>query len=187
MTQGTLTVLPDGSLQNDGAKLRAVAGEGGGRRRAELAFVLRGEAPTPAPLASGELRRQLGLKLRADDGCNLVTVMWRTAQPGALVVAVKRNAGLHDSHACGARGTARVEPRSARELAAPRIGEAHRISAEQKGELLRVEVDGVPAWEGTLPPAARGLSGPAGLRSDNLRWRGRLALDPAPVLPARCH
>ncbi|MEA2752645.1 MAG: hypothetical protein QOI41_6788, partial [Myxococcales bacterium] len=55
-------------------------------RAAELAFVYRGPSVSTAPLANGELRRQIGLKLRAQDTCNVVYVMWHVERsPGAFV------------------------------------------------------------------------------------------------------
>src|SRR5262249_2345049 len=55
---------------------RAVAPETAGDS-ASLEFVYRGETEKMRELGSGQLRRQLGLKLRAANGCNLVYAMWR--------------------------------------------------------------------------------------------------------------
>ena len=41
----------------------------------------------------GELRRQFGLKLRAQDACNLVYVMWRIEPASKLVVSIKCRTG----------------------------------------------------------------------------------------------
>ena len=46
------------------------------RSSAAIAFTYVGPTPVDVPLASGELRRQIGLKLRARDTCNVVYVMW---------------------------------------------------------------------------------------------------------------
>src|SRR5579871_2250732 len=43
----------------------------------EMKFLYLGATSGEKPLASGEMRRQLGLKLRSQDPCNLVYVMWR--------------------------------------------------------------------------------------------------------------
>src|SRR5258708_16459930 len=40
-------------------------------------------------LGSGVLRRQFGLKLRAQSGCNLVYAMWRIEPKSPLAVSVK--------------------------------------------------------------------------------------------------
>ena len=54
---------------------------------ASLAFRYLGPTATVRELASGQARHQVGLKLRAQDGCNVVYVMWVRAfefaqQPG---------------------------------------------------------------------------------------------------------
>ena len=62
------------------------------------------------PLASGEMRRQFGLKLRAEDACNLVYAMWRIEPESKLVVSVKSNPGQHTSAQCGNRGYQNIKP-----------------------------------------------------------------------------
>ncbi len=57
-------------------ELRAVARSGSGEA-AELAFRYLGPTAREIALGNGEKRRQIGLKLRAQDTCNLVYVMWR--------------------------------------------------------------------------------------------------------------
>src|SRR6266446_5739944 len=57
-------------------KMRAVA-LGSSGQGALLQFTYFGPTKQAAPLASGELRRQIGLKLHAQDGCNVLYVMWR--------------------------------------------------------------------------------------------------------------
>jgi hypothetical protein len=47
------------------------------------------------PLASGELRRQIGLKLQAEDTCNLIYAIWHIEPDAMVAVSVKRNAGMH--------------------------------------------------------------------------------------------
>src|SRR6202044_499948 len=43
---------------------------------AEIRFRYLGASQESKPLASGELRRQIGLKLQAEDACNVVYAMW---------------------------------------------------------------------------------------------------------------
>src|ERR1700722_11927375 len=54
---------------------------------AELSFIYLGYAPKLVPLTSGEIRRQLGLKLRAQDTCNVVYVMWHIEPTSGIYVA----------------------------------------------------------------------------------------------------
>lgn len=184
-TQGELRASPDGRLFVESAGFRAIA-PGSDGLRAALHFEIRGRVKTPRALASGALREQLGLKLQALDACNLVTVMWRADRTAPLLVSVKRNPGLSASSACGARGYVRAAPSQARSLAPPAPGEPHTLEAEVANGALRVRVDGALAWEGALPAAAQGLAGPAGMRSDNLRWSGRFDAARAPGAAALC-
>lgn len=164
-----------GALRQEGSrllveapKLRAVL-----RRvtaqTAELRFTYLGPTREVAPLASGEKRRQLGLKLRAADGCNLIYVMWRLEPRPALVVSTKRNPGARRHSECGAGGYRNVRPVRAGPLPPLVEGASHVLRAELEGDRLLVLVDGSPAWEGRLGAEVGSLAGPVGLRTDNVR------------------
>ena len=168
VTEGKVAPGPDGLLRIEEPKVRAVVRRPTGPT-AELRFVYLGPSAELKPLSSGEMRSQIGLKLRAEDGCNLLYAMWRIAPKPGLVVSVKRNPGMHSSGDCGNGGYTNLKPRRGTRVAAFHPGERHAIRAEQRGEELRVLVDGAPAWEGTLPPDALSLRGPSGFRSDNVR------------------
>jgi hypothetical protein len=133
-------------------------------------FVFNGPAHGSRALASGSYRRQLGLKLRAVDGCNLVYVMWRLDPRPQLEVSVKANPGSRTHAQCGASGYTKVA--SAYDLAIPtlRAGDRHTLAAQINGDDLIAWIDGQVRWTGRLPIAARQLHGPAGLRSDNLAF-----------------
>lgn len=173
VTRGRVHALGDGRARIDEPKVRAVVPRSDGDA-AELRFVYLGPSATGAPLASGELRRQIGLKLRAQDGCNLLYVMWRIAPEARIVVSLKRNPGQRTHRQCGARGytnlraTAGVQP--------PPItpGSRHVLRATLSGRELRVFADGALAWQGEVGAEALALAGPAGLRSDNGRFEVEL-------------
>ncbi len=137
---------------------------------ASLGFTYRGDSDTTRALASGQLRRQLGLKLRAANGCNLVYVMWRLDPRPALEVSVKRNPGKRTHAECGADGYTKIVP--VRHGAVPVLtpGAAHTLHAEIAGDVLAAWIDGSLAWVGELPDAARAMVGPAGVRSDNVAF-----------------
>lgn len=135
---------------------------------AQLRFTFRGDSDTGRQLASGQLRRQLGLKLRAQDGCNVVYVMWRLDPRPELEVSIKSNPGKRTHAECGAEGYTKVRPVA--KVAAPEVGKTYTLRAEITGDELTAWIDGKVAWHGTLPDAARDLRGPAGLRSDNVRF-----------------
>lgn len=136
---------------------------------AAVKVVVHGTTTKQRALDSGELRRQFGLKLRADNGCNLVYVMWRLDPKPKVEVSVKRNPGARTAKDCGARGYTKIKP--ARAVSPPTLddGSEHELRAEIDGDTLTAWIDGQVSWHGTLPAEAAELSGPAGFRSDNLQ------------------
>jgi len=154
--------------------VRAVA-LGSSGDAASLSFVFRGDTAVSRDLASGESRRQLGLKLRAQDGCNLLYVMWRLDPKPSLTVSLKHNPGKRTHRECGANGYTRLKP--ARDAAPPLAsvpalspGSSHTLRAEIAGDDLLAWIDDQLVWRTPLPSTARSLSGPAGLRSDNVSF-----------------
>ena len=134
---------------------------------AELRFKYLGPTSKDVPLGSGILRRQFGLKLRAQDACNLLYAIWRIEPESKLVVSVKRNPGQHTSAECGNRGYENIKP--GRSFPVPRleVGQSHTLRAEMEGNEMRVLVDNGLVWEGTVGSDAAALDGPVGIRSDN--------------------
>ena len=147
--------------------VRAFARSAGGDA-AQLAFTYRGDADTSRALANGQARRQVGLKLRAEDGCNVIYVMWRLDPKPKLDVSIKRNPGKRTHEECGAEGYTKVRAAHSTPVPALAAGDAHTLRAEIVGDTLTAWIDGHVAWRGTLPDEARALSGPAGLRTDNM-------------------
>jgi hypothetical protein len=135
----------------------------------EADFTYLGSTGDEARLGSGELRRQFGLKLRAQDACNLVYAMWRIEPQSKLVVSIKTNPGQHTSTECGNRGYRNVKPVRSKPVPALRPGEAHSLRAEMNGEEMKVFADNVLVWEGSVGPEALSFDGPVGMRSDNAR------------------
>ncbi len=169
VTLGALQARQGGVVLVESPKMRAVA-PGVHADVAELAITWLGPTREEAPLASGELRRQVGLKLRAQDSCNVLYVMWRIAPVPALVVSVKENRGLRRHAECGTRGYRNVKPRWSRPVPRLVAGESHRLRVEAEGPNLRVSVDGTPVWEGRVFDQAPSFDGPVGLRTDNGRF-----------------
>jgi hypothetical protein len=133
-----------------------------------MRFVFRGDSAKTRALSSGQMRRQLGLKLRAANSCNVVYVMWRMDPKSMIEVSVKANPGMRTHAECGAEGYTKVKPFTA----APRLepGARHTLAAEIVGDELIATIDGQLAWRGALPPNAREIHGPAGFRSDNVAF-----------------
>ncbi len=161
--------------------MRAVA-PGSHGDAAALRFVFDGDSAERVALASGQVRRQLGLKLRAADGCNLIYVMWRLDPTPAIEVSTKINPGDRDHGDCGTRGYTKVNPVRSEAPPALAPGATHTLAAEIIGDELTARVDDRVVWRGRLDAAAGALTGPAGMRSDNLGFDVELlvaAADPA--------
>jgi hypothetical protein len=188
VTEGQIDQLPGRQLGVAVPAMRAVTRAGGGQA-VELRFRYLGITAQTDRLGSGELRQQLGLKLRAQDACNLVYAMWRIAPEPGLVISVKSNPDRHTSAQCGNQGYRNVTPRPiTRGLPALRAGEMHRLRADIAGTALRVQVDGRVVWEGDLGESGVPAEGPVGMRSDNARFETAILAEAAPASqrPAPC-
>ncbi|HLY18776.1 MAG TPA: hypothetical protein VKR61_16205 [Bryobacteraceae bacterium] len=167
VTEGTIGKVGS-RLSVNASKMRAVALVATAHA-VEIRFTYRGRTRQVSRLGSGRIRQQLGLKLRAADGCNVVYAMWRIAPESELVVSVKHNPTMHQSSECGNRGYQNIKAQHAE--AAPRLspGESHVMRAEMRGQQLTVFIDRRKYWVGSLGPEALSFDGPIGLRSDNVR------------------
>jgi hypothetical protein len=170
VTKGKLGARIESGIPVDVPTMRLIA-PGTIGESATMKFWFRGDTTDKTALASGAERRQLGLKLRAANGCNLVYVMWRLDPKPKLEVSVKSNPGMRTHEECGAEGYIKVKPAD-KPLPVPplRIGATHTLRAEIKGDTLTAWIDDAIAWSGSLPDEARALEGPAGVRSDNLAF-----------------
>jgi len=145
---------------------RAIAPETSGLV-ARIVFTYRGPSQGVAPLASGELRRQIGLKLKARNTCNVVYVMWRIAPSAGIHVQVKSNPGRRTHEECRDLGYRTVVATWRRDAPVLEAGQRRVLTAEIEANVLRVAVDDVPVWEGALPDSVLASDGPVGVRSDN--------------------
>jgi hypothetical protein len=168
VTEGAVEELPGGRLAVSVPKMRAYLNSLT-PQSVEADFTYLGSTGNEARLGSGELRRQFGLKLRAQDACNLVYAMWRIEPESKLVVSVKSNPGQHSSAQCGNRGYRNVKPTRSKPVPVLHPGQAHALRAEMNGAEMKVFADNVLVWEGSLGPEAGNLEGPVGMRSDNAR------------------
>jgi hypothetical protein len=178
VTEGSVEPAPDRKLAVKVPKLRAYVNQPSSEA-AELRFTYLGATTGELRLGSGESRRQFGLKLHAEDACNLVYVMWRVEPQSRLVVSVKRNPGQHASAECGNRGYQNLKPRYSAPIPALASGQSHRLRADLQGDELSAAIDDRIVWQGTLGEAAAGLQGPAGVRSDNAQLVFELAVNAA--------
>jgi hypothetical protein len=135
----------------------------------EARFAYLGKTTGEKPLGSGEMRRQFGLKLRAQDACNLVYAMWRIEPESKLVVSVKSNPGQHTSAECANRGYRNIKPVHSRPVPVLRPGVTHTLRAELNEAELRVYADNNLVWEGSVGSLGGLPNGPVGIRSDNAK------------------
>jgi hypothetical protein len=173
VTNGAASMLPGGRLGVATPSSRAVvaaAAGGAADQVAEIRFRYLGPSQTSKPLASGELRRQIGLKLRAQDTCNLIYAMWHIEPDAAVAVSVKHNAGMNTHAQCGAGGYVNFKAQDRLELPPIRPGETHALRAALHGHDLTVTADGKLAWQGALANELTPLDGPPGFRTDNARF-----------------
>ena len=174
VTEGTVDPLPGQRLAVDVAKMRAYV-NAYTPPLAQARFTYLGATPNEAPLASGEMRRQFGLKLRAQDACNLVYAMWRIEPESKLVVSVKSNPGEHSSAQCGNRGYQNIKPRRSSSVPTLELGTTHTLRAQMTGAEMQVFADDSLVWEGSVGRDALRFDGPVGIRSDNARLQIELA------------
>jgi len=182
VTKGAVKAIDDG-VRITQPTVRAVK-PGSNGDAATLRLTYRGPSKGSRALKSGQMRRQLGLKLRAEDGCNLVYVMWRIEPKPGLEVSIKRNPGKHTHEECGTDGYTKIAMAEAPALEA---GAAHELAARIEGEDdLTVTIDGDEVWHGSLGEPAHGLTGVAGLRTDNVEADVELITKRAPRTKKRC-
>ena len=190
VTNGAVTERPNGQLAIDTPSSRAVVGGAVDKtadQAAEIRFRYVGPSQTTKPLASGELRRQIGLKLRAQDTCNLIYAMWHIEPDAVVAVSIKRNVGMNTHEQCGARGYINIKAQKRIDVPLIRPGEAHTLRAELHGNMLTVMADGKPAWQGGLGNEAQFPVGPPGFRTDNARFEFDYYADrPAKPPQGRC-
>jgi hypothetical protein len=133
-------------------------------RAVTVRFTYFGPTNQKSALANGEVRSQFGLKLRAQNPCNLVYAVWRFSE-GKMVVQVKKNDGQSTHKQCRDNGYTTIGsvPLSIT------TGEEHTFGAVIDGDLLMVSADGKEVWQGHVGQAALTFDGPVGVRSDNAR------------------
>lgn len=179
VTEGAIEERPGGRLGVRVPKMRAYL-NALTPQSVEADFTYLGSTGNEARLGSGELRRQFGLKLRAQDACNLVYAMWRIEPESKLVVSVKSNPGQHSSAQCGNRGYRNVRPARSKPVPVLHPGSAHSLRAEMNDAEMKVFADNALVWEGSVGPDALRFDGPVGMRSDNARLEIEL-LAPQPL------
>ncbi len=165
VTSGSVSAVSPGVFHVDAGGMRALTAS---RSNAvTLSFVYRGASRETAPLANGEVRRQIGVKLRAQDDCNVVYVMWHIEPDAGVFVSVKSNPGKATHAECGDAGYINLKAVRSGVVAPVAVGVARSLRAVIADTSMVVSVDGRVVWEGVLPAEAFAFDGVVGVRSDN--------------------
>ncbi len=186
VTEGSISSTgPGGALHTADSAMRAEVLDGGRHARsARIWFRYLGESTTTVPLGSGLVRRQIGLKLRSADPCNLLYVMWHAYPDDAIQVQVKRNPGQSTSAECGNRGYTTITTIPLSSGNGLDDHSPHRLQVETRrnanGALtMAILHDGSPLPKLHVSAAlSTGLRGPIGVRSDNGDYVFRLSSRP---------
>jgi len=168
VTEGEVSAAPQNQLTVNVPKMRAYVNTET-NADAEVRFTYLGATAKDIPLGSGEMRRQFGLKLLAQDACNLVYVMWRFEPESKVVVSFKSNPGQHISSECSNRGYTNIKARHSTKVPAMAAASTHTLKASLYEQDLQVLADGMVVWVGSVGLDASQLHGPVGVRSDNAR------------------
>jgi len=175
VTDGKVGVKSDGTLTIDSPEVRATQ-RAKAARAARLVFTFFGPTKQESKHASGQVARQIGLKLRAKNTCNLLYVMWKLDDKERVAVSVKRNPGQTTHKECGANGYVNIRPafqEKAENFPSAKDGKPHTLEAEvSKPDAntyeLVVKADGNVVWKGPIEAKLLDdIDGPAGFRSDN--------------------
>jgi hypothetical protein len=172
VTLGSVSQTRSGYLTVVGPKERAQR-KTGMHQDAVLQFRYRGPSKKTSKLASGGFVRQIGLKLRTKNTCNLLYIMWRIEPAEEIVVAVKSNPGKSSHRDCGAKGYTEIARVPLNELGiTAKTHTVHRLRGrfnESNGAFTcTVYVDDKTVWSGPLESKIiRPINGPVGFRSDN--------------------
>lgn len=171
VTNGAVEKDPSGKFVINSSSSRAVV-RGTDDSAAAIKFEYLGPSATESKLASGVVRRQLGIKLRAEDSCNVIYVMWGIEPQPGLIISMKVNEGKASHKECGVKGYKLVPSTFEKAIAPIEVGKPRTLAAnlDEKGKLT-VRVDGEVAWEGQTFPTANDMYGYTGVRTDNVRMR----------------
>jgi hypothetical protein len=171
VTNGALEKDSSGNFVVNTPSSRAVV-KGTSDSVAAINFEYLGPASGETQLASGVVRRQLGVKLRAEDSCNVIYIMWGIEPQPGLIISMKVNQGKASHAECGVKGYKLVPATFEKPTAPIKIGEPRALAAnlDESGKLT-VRVDGEVAWEGQTFATANTMYGYNGVRTDNVRVR----------------
>lgn len=135
---------------------------------ATVKFTYLGPATDVSRPGRDKVLSQFGIKLRAQNDCNAIYVLWRFAPDQKIVVSIQRNPAKRTHAECLDRGYINdLKPRLSDSPPAVEPNQFHVLTATMSDSDLSVTADNKLVWWGDLGPTALSLKGPVGLRSDN--------------------
>src|ERR1700680_3566988 len=127
-------------------EMRATLKKTGPSQKLTVNFTYLGPTNEVSHLGNGEVRHQFGVKLKAQDICNLVYVMWNF-DTQRIAVSVKLNPGQRTHEDCLDRGYINnIKPRVSAPPPTMRTDQPHSLSANLQGQELTVKADGKIVW-----------------------------------------
>lgn len=133
-----------------------------------LCFQLKKGPETKSSLASGLQREQIGLKLKAQDSCNVLYVMWRLRPKNQIVISQKINPGQQKHGQCKNGGYKNLKVIPVETFPEQDIHQL--LQVHLQGVFLEVYLNQKKLWGGDLPSETKSLRGPLGIRSDNVHF-----------------
>lgn len=177
VTTGEMSAEPDGRYLVESGASRAVVRDGDDDY-VGIVFEYLGPSEDASAREAGNAHRQLGLKLQAQDSCNVVYVMWPVDGARELVVVSKVNRGQSAHAQCGVKGYEALTPLMSRPVEPIVVGQARRLEARIDKRILTVHVDGKLVWRGDAGRRTANLFGYPGVRTDNVRVRFSWLVEP---------
>lgn len=171
VTNGEVLMLQNDNLSVESPSSRAVV-KLSDSSFAAIEFEYLGPTEKQAPLASGRVVHQLGVKLRSR-GCNSIYIMWDADEDSVLRISKQINPNVYMHAQCGVRGYKSIYQSNPGDFPPIRVGETRRLEASLEGRFLLVKIDGVKIWRGDVGVDAAALSGYSGIRTDNVRMKFR--------------
>jgi hypothetical protein len=167
ISDGKIEKAAGGRLIVGSKEMRATLKKISRSQQATVNFTYLGATAEVSHLGNGEVRHQFGIKLKAQDICNLVYVMWNF-DTQKIAVSVKLNPGQRTHEDCLDRGYINnIKPSLSAAPPPVHVDQPHSLHAELMGQELVVKADDVRVWQGTLVPVVVEFDGPVGIRSDN--------------------
>ncbi|MBI6115869.1 FG-GAP repeat domain-containing protein [Salegentibacter maritimus] len=150
----------------------------------KINFRYNGPSDADIPLTDGTMRRQIGLKLRSKNTCNVLYVMWWLEPYENIAVSIKSNPGMVYHSQCVDGGYtslyADTSANSFPPVSSMSDGEFHELGAQlipiadsdPNGSIgddfqLVVCVDGYEVWRKAIYNLPQDISGASGIRTDN--------------------